>query len=217
MIFDIEIAKQIAKSLLQIKAIILQPNNPFVWASGWLSPIYCDNRKILSFPKERTFIRQNIANIIQKEYQNTNIIAGVATGGIPHGVLVAEELGLPFIYVRAKAKEYGKQNKIEGYYKERDSVIMIEDLISTGKSSLDAQRSIQDSKLDVKAIISIFNYGFKEAKKNFKKENCNYISLCNYDILLEEALKTNYINKTDIPLLESWRKAPEKWNPNGKI
>ena len=215
MIFDIEIAKQIAKSLLQIKAIILQPNNPFVWASGWLSPIYCDNRKILSFPKERTFIRQNIANIIQKKYRHVNIVAGVATGGIPHGVLVAEELGLPFIYVRAQAKEHGKQNKIEGHYNKRDSVIMIEDLISTGKSSLDARSAIQDSKLDVKAIISIFNYGFKEAKKNFKKEDCDYISLCNYDILLEEALKTNYINKTDIPLLESWRKAPEKWNLNG--
>ena len=179
MIFDIEIAKQIAKSLLQIKAIILQPNNPFVWASGWLSPIYCDNRKILSFPKERTFIRQNIANIIQKKYRHVNIVAGVATGGIPHGVLVAEELGLPFIYVRAQAKEHGKQNKIEGHYNKRDSVIMIEDLISTGKSSLDARSAIQDSKLDVKAIISIFNYGFKEAKKNFKKEDCDYISLCN--------------------------------------
>ncbi|MEE2954418.1 MAG: orotate phosphoribosyltransferase [Bacteroidota bacterium] len=215
MIFDIDIAKQVAKSLLQIKAIILQPNNPFVWASGWLSPIYCDNRKILSFPKERTFIRQNLVNIIRKQYQNSNIVAGVATGGIPHGILVAEELGLPFIYVRSSVKEHGKQNQIEGHYNERDSVIMIEDLISTGKSSLDARRAIQDAKLDVKAIISIFNYGFKKAEKNFKKETCEYVSLCNYKILLEEALKINYINKKDIPLLESWSKAPEKWNPNG--
>ena len=138
MVFDIEIAKQIAKSLLQIKAIILQPEKPFLWASGWRSPIYCDNRKILSFPKERTFVRQNIAKIVTDLFMGTNIIAGVATGGIPHGVLAAEELGMPFIYIRSNPKEHGKGNQIEGYYNEGDSVILIEDLISSGKSSIEA-------------------------------------------------------------------------------
>lgn len=209
MIFDIDIAKQIAKSLLQIKAIILQPEKPFVWASGWKSPIYCDNRKILSFPKERTFVRQTISKIVTDHFFGGNIIAGVATGGIPHGVLVAEELGLPFIYVRPNAKGHGKQNQIEGYYNQGDSVILIEDLISSGKSSLNAINSIKSSELDVKGIVSIFNYGLKISAENLKEYDA--VSLCNYNILLEEALKINYISKKELSLLKSWHKNPEKW------
>ena len=138
MIYDIDIAKQVAKSLLQINAIILQPNNPFKWAAGWNSPIYCDNRKTLSYPEIRNHIRQGLAAIVKNHYKGANVIAGVATAGIPHGALVAEELGLPFIYVRSKAKEHGKQNQIEGYFEEGQSVILVEDLISSGKSSLEA-------------------------------------------------------------------------------
>ena len=145
MIHDINIANQVAKSLLQINAIILQPNTPFKWAAGWNSPIYCDNRKILSYPKIRSYIKKGLADVIRNHYNSTDVIAGVATAGIPHGSLVAEELGLPFIYVRAKAKEHGKQNQIEGYFKEGQSVILVEDLISSGKSSLEAAATLTEA------------------------------------------------------------------------
>ena len=180
MIYDIDIAKQIAKSLLQINAIILQPNQPFKWAAGWNSPIYCDNRKILSFPESRTFIRQSLANVIQKQYGSSNLIAGVATGAIAHGALVAEEMGLPFIYVRSAKKGHGKQNMIEGAYTSGQSVIVIEDLISSGKSSLEAVETLREEGLNVKGLISIFTYGFNAATENFKKADCEFISLCNY-------------------------------------
>ena len=156
MISDIEIGKQVAKTLLQINAIILQAENPFTWASGWKSPIYCDNRKILSFPESRTFIRQSLVNVIQKQYGGSNLIAGVATGAIAHGALVAEEMGLPFIYVRSKKKDHGKQNMIEGTYTLGQSVIVIEDLISSGKSSLEAVEALREKGLNVKGLISIF-------------------------------------------------------------
>ena len=212
MIYDIEIAQQVAKSLLQINAIILQPNKPFKWASGWNSPIYCDNRKTLSFPEIRTFIRLSLASCIQNHFKGANLIAGVATAGIPHGALVAEELGLPFIYVRSKAKNHGKQNQIEGYFEKGQSVILIEDLISSGKSSLEAVSSLRKSGLKVKGLVSIFNYGFELAKQNFSNEKCDYISLCDYENLLPQALKTNYITKTDLPILQKWRENPSKWN-----
>ena len=208
---DNDVAKQIAKYLLQINAIILQPNDPFTWASGWKSPIYCDNRKILSFPNIRTHIRQNIAEIIKKKYPNTNLIAGVATGGIAHGCLVAEELGLPFIYVRASAKKHGKQNLIEGYYNDSQSVVVIEDLISSGNSSLTAVKALENEGLEVKGLISIFNYNFEQADDNFINANCEKTSLCDYNILINEALKEKYIQKADIELLKQWRKAPSKW------
>ena len=212
MIYDIDIAQQVAKSLLQINAIILQPNKPFKWASGWNSPIYCDNRKTLSFPEIRTFIRLSLASCIQNHFKGANLIAGVATAGIPHGALVAEELGLPFIYVRSKAKNHGKQNQIEGYFEKGQSVILIEDLISSGKSSLEAVSSLRKSGLKVKGLVSIFNYGFELAKQNFSNEKCDYISLCDYENLLPQALKTNYITKTDLPILQKWRENPSKWN-----
>ncbi len=212
MIYDIDIAKQVAKSLLQINAIILQPNTPFKWAAGWYSPIYCDNRKTLSFPEIRTFIRSSLSSTINNHYKGSNVIAGVATAGIPHGVLVAEELGLPFIYVRSKAKEHGKQNQIEGHFEKGQSVVLIEDLVSSGKSSLEAVSSLREAGMNVKGIISIFNYGFEKAKQNFENANCEFISLCDYENLLPQALKTNYITEAELPLLQEWRKDPSVWN-----
>ena len=196
---------------MQINAIILQPNDPFKWAAGWNSPIYCDNRKILSFPEIRTFIRTSLASLVKNHYKGSNVIAGVATAGIPHGALVAEELGLPFIYVRSKAKEHGKQNQIEGYFEEGQSVILIEDLISSGKSSLEAVSALRKAGMNVKGIVSIFSYGFEKAKQNFENANSEYISLCDFENLLPQALKTNYITESELPLLQEWRKDPSVW------
>ena len=203
-----EEAKQIANQLLQIKAIILQPNNPFTWASGWKSPIYCDNRKTLSFPNIRTHIRMKICEIIKEKYPHVNVIAGVATGGIAIGCLIAEELGLPFIYVRSSNKEHGKQNLIEGYYNSGQSVVVIEDLISSGKSSLAAVKALKDKGLNTKGLISIFTYSFDEADKNFKKQDCEKTSLCDYQTLIDEAVKSNYIDNKDLEVLKKWRKDP---------
>ena len=211
MIYDIDIAKQVAKSLLQIKAIILQPNNPFKWAAGWNSPIYCDNRKTLSYPEIRTFIRTSLASAINNHYKGANVIAGVATAGIPHGALVAEELGLPFIYVRSKAKEHGKRNQIEGHFEKGQSVVLIEDLISSGKSSLDAVSALREAGMNVKGLVSIFTYGFEAAKQNFKNANCDFVSLCDYENMLPQALETNYITKSELPILQEWRKDPSIW------
>jgi|TARA_B110000438_G_scaffold298771_1_gene347638 orotate phosphoribosyltransferase len=209
-----EDARQIAKFLLQINAIILQPNNPFTWASGWKSPIYCDNRKSLSFPQIRTHIRMKICEIIKEKYPHANVIAGVATGGIAIGCLVAEELGLPFIYIRAKSKSHGKKNLIEGYYDQGQSVVVIEDLISSGNSSLAAVEALREEELNVRGLISIFTYSFDTADTNFKDANCEKTSLCDYNILLNEALKSNYIEQKDLKILEKWRKEPSKWNQN---
>ncbi|MDC0204700.1 orotate phosphoribosyltransferase [Flavobacteriales bacterium] len=211
MIYDIEIAKQVAKSLLQINAIILQPNNPFKWAAGWNSPIYCDNRKTLSHPNIRIFIRQGLAAIVKNHYKGANVIAGVATAGIPHGALVAEELGLPFIYVRSKVKKHGKQNQIEGVFKESQSVVLIEDLISSGKSSLEAAATLKNAGMLVKGMASIFTYGFDAATKNFEKANCEYISLCDYNTLLPQAIAQQYIEKKDLSILKEWREEPSSW------
>ena len=211
MIYDIEIAKQIAKSLLQINGIKLQPKNPFKWASGWNSPIYCDNRKILSYPKIRNYVRQSLAELIKNHFKGANVIAGVATAGIPHGVLVAEELGLPFIYVRGKAKKHGKKNQIEGEYEKNQSVILIEDLISSGKSSLDAVHTLAKAGMNVKGVASIFTYSFDHALDNFKHFKNEYISLCDYNTLLNQAEKQNYIDKEDLSLLRKWRENPSEW------
>jgi orotate phosphoribosyltransferase len=209
-----EDARQIAKFLLQINAIILQPSNPFTWASGWNSPIYCDNRKSLSFPQIRTHIRMKICEIIKEKYPHANVIAGVATGGIAIGCLVAEELGLPFIYIRAKSKDHGKKNLIEGYYDQGQSVVVIEDLISSGKSSLAAVEALRKEELNVRGLISIFTYSFDTADTNFKNANCEKTSLCDYNTLLNEALKSNYIEQKDLNILQKWRKEPSKWNQN---
>jgi len=211
MIYDIDIAKQVAKSLLQINAIILQPSNPFKWAAGWNSPIYCDNRKTLSYPEIRTFIKQGLAAIVKNHYKGTNVIAGVATAGIPHGALVAEELGLPFIYVRSKAKEHGKQNQIEGYFEEGQSVVLVEDLISSGKSSLDAAQTLKEAGMNVKGMVSIFTYGFDAATENFRNADCEYVALCDYDTLLLQAIEQQYIEKFDLEILKQWRENPSIW------
>ena len=211
MIYDIDIAKQVAKSLLQINAIILQPNNPFKWAAGWNSPIYCDNRKTLSFPEIRTHIKQGLAAIVKNHYKGANVIAGVATAGIPHGALVAEELGLPFIYVRSKAKEHGKQNQIEGCFEEGQSVILVEDLISSGKSSLDSAQVLKDAAMNVKGIVSIFTYGFDAAAENFKEAECEYVSLCDYSTLLPIAKEQQYVEESDLSVLNEWRDNPAIW------
>ena len=211
MVYDIDLAKQVAKSLLQINAIILQPNNPFKWAAGWNSPIYCDNRKTLSYPEIRNYIRQGLAAIVKNYYKGANVIAGVATAGIPHGALVAEVLGLPFIYVRSKAKEHGKQNQIEGHFEKGQSVVLVEDLISSGKSSLDAATTLKEAGMQVKGMVSIFTYGFDAATKNFNNANCEYVPLCDYNTLLPEAIKSQYIEQTDLSILKEWRKNPAMW------
>ena len=211
MIYDIDIAKQVAKSLLQINAIILQPNNPFVWAAGWNSPIYCDNRKTLSYPEIRNYIRQGLSAIVKNHYKSANVIAGVATAGIPHGALVAEELGLPFIYVRAKAKEHGKKNQIEGYFEQGQSVILVEDLISSGKSSLEAAAVLREAGMNVKGMVSIFTYGFDAATENFKVAECEYVSLCDYNTLLPQAIESQYIEESDLSILKEWRENPSIW------
>jgi orotate phosphoribosyltransferase len=212
MILNTEIAKQIAKSLLQIKAIILNPSAPFTWASGWHSPIYCDNRITLSHPEIRNYIRQELAQGIIKKYGKPDVIAGVATGAIAHGVLVAQELGLPFIYVRSSTKDHGRQNLVEGKIDSGQSVVVIEDLISSGKSSLAAVDALKSTGCNVKGMAAIFTYGFDKAKENFENHECQLFTLGDYNTLIEQALDTKYINESDLILLKQWRSNPEKWN-----
>ena len=211
MILNADIAQQIAKSLLKIKAVILQPNEPFTWASGWNSPIYCDNRITLSHPAVRTYIRQEMAQAVLEKYGKPEVIAGVATGAIAQGVLVAQELGLPFVYVRASAKGHGRQNLIEGKVESGQSVVVIEDLISSGKSSLAAVDTLKDVGVNVKGMGAIFTYGFEAATQNFKNADCELFTLGDYDSLIEQALATRYISKKDISLLKDWRKDPANW------
>lgn len=211
MILDTETAKQVAKSLLQIKAIILNPSEPFVWASGWKSPIYCDNRITLSHTEVRTFIRQHLVEGVLSKYGKPDVIAGVATGAIAHGVLVAQELGVPFVYVRSSAKEHGRQNLIEGKIESGQSVVVIEDLISSGKSSLAAVKALEDGGFKVNGMGAIFSYGFEEAEQNFKKANCELFTLGNYDTLIGQALETKYISNDEVELLKEWRESPSTW------
>jgi len=207
-----EIGKKIAHFLLQSKAIKLEPANPFTWASGWHSPIYCDNRKTLSFPEVRTFIRDSFAGEIVKNFPAPDVIAGVATGAIAHGVLVAEKMGLPFIYVRSASKAHGLENLIEGVVEAGQKVVVIEDLISTGGSSLKAVNALRDAGCDVLGMAAIFSYGFPQAIKNFDELNCKLITLSNYSILLELALESGYISRKEADLLAEWRTDPENWN-----
>jgi len=206
-----EIEQQVAEFLLQIKAIKLQPNNPFTWASGWKSPIYCDNRSTLSHPAIRTYIRQKLSSLIQDEFGAVACVAGVATAGIPQGVLVAQELGLPFIYVRAKPKEHGTGNLIEGDVFPGQRVIVVEDLISTGKSSLQAVDALRAAGCDVAGLVAIFTYGFDAAAENFKKANCRFATLSNYNALIKYAEEHQYITKEDEKLLKQWRENPSEW------
>jgi orotate phosphoribosyltransferase len=207
-----EIEQKVAEFLLQIKAIKLQPGNPFTWASGWRSPIYCDNRITLSHPIIRTYIRQKLTSLIQEEFGSAAVVAGVATAGIPQGVLVAQELGLPFIYVRSKPKDHGTGNLIEGDFSEGQRVVIVEDLISTGKSSLQAVEALRDAGCKVEGLVGIFNYGFDAAAENFKKAKCRYFTLSNYNALIEYASKHNFVSEDDLQLLRRWRENPAEWN-----
>ena len=213
MILDKDKALKIADFLLQIKAVKLNPSQPFKWSSGWLSPIYCDNRKTLSFPQIRTAIRQTFSEQIKKEYGNVEVIAGVATGGIAIGALVAEEMGLPFIYVRSGAKGHGLGNQIEGEFHEGQRVVVIEDLISTGGSSLKAVEALRDAGCNVLGLAAIFTYGFQVAKDNFKDAKCPYFTLSNYDLLVEKAVKENYISEKNMESLAEWKNNPKKLEP----
>jgi len=215
MILDKDKALKIADFLLQIKAVKLSPEEPFKWSSGWISPIYCDNRKTLSYPSIRTAIRQTFSEQIQKQYENVDVIAGVATGGIAIGALVAEEMGLPFIYVRSSAKGHGLGNQIEGDYQQGQRVVVIEDLISTGGSSLKAVEALREAKCNVLGLASIFTYGFELASDNFKNANCEFFTLSNYELLIEKALKENYISEKNVASLSEWKNNPKNWNPNG--
>jgi orotate phosphoribosyltransferase len=206
-----ETEQQVAEFLLQIKAIKLQPTNPFTWASGWKSPIYCDNRTTLSHPAIRTYIRQKLTRLIQEEFGPVACIAGVATAGIPQGVLIAQEMGLPFVYVRAKAKEHGTGNLIEGDVFEGQRVLVVEDLISTGKSSLQAVDALRAAGCDVAGLVAIFTYGFDAAVENFKNAGCKFATLSNYNALIEYAEEHQYISKSDVRLLEQWRENPSTW------
>src|SRR3989344_3868347 len=205
---------KIAEYLLQIKAIKLQPENPFTWASGWKSPIYCDNRKTLSFPAVRTFIRQQFVDVIMEAFGKPDVIAGVATGGIAQGALVAQDMGIPFIYVRSSAKGHGMGNQIEGHFEKGQKVIVIEDLISTGGSSLVAVEALREAGCDVKGLIAIFTYGFDIAIENFKAADCPFVTLTDYDHLIDQAVKLEYINEADVQSLKKWRNSPGTWSAN---
>jgi len=206
-----ESSLKVSEYLLQIKAIKLNITNPFTWASGWKSPIYCDNRKTLSFPQIRNYIRDELIKIIRDEFGEPEIIAGVATAGIPQGILVAQDLGLPFIYVRSEDKKHGLENQIEGVIESGKSVVVIEDLVSTGRSSLNAVEAIQKKGAIVKGMAAIFTYGFKTASDKFNKAKCPLITLTDYDCLINQALNSGYIKDTDLITLNEWRECPEKW------
>jgi orotate phosphoribosyltransferase len=211
MILNKNTAKKTAELLLSIKAIKLQPNDPFTWASGWSSPIYCDNRTTLSYVAIRNYIRENLAKIITDKHGKPDVIAGVATGAIAIGVLVAQELGIPFIYVRPEPKKHGRKNQIEGHIDSSQNVVVVEDLISTGKSSLNAVKALKEADIKVKGMVAIFNYGFKVADENFKNENIELTTLSNYENLLEQALETNYITERQLKTLKKWSKNPSEW------
>lgn len=203
----------VAAKLLKIKAVKLQPSNPFTWASGWKSPIYCDNRKTLSYPQLRNFIKLELARIIIEKYDHVDAIAGVATGAIAQGAMVAEELGLPFVYVRSSPKDHGLENLIEGDLKPGMKVVVIEDLISTGGSSLKAVEAIRMDGSEVIGMLAIFSYGFPVAEEAFRKARVELTTLSNYEAVLETALATNYIHESELTALQEWRKSPATWLP----
>lgn len=211
MILDKETAQKTAALLLQINAIKLQPQKPFTWASGWKSPIYCDNRITLSYPTIRNYIRENLAKQIDELYGKPEMISGVATGAIGIGALVADYLNVPFCYVRPEAKSHGRQNQIEGHLDKNTQVVVVEDLISTGKSSLLAVDALKDANAVIKGMVSIFDYGFQISEENFKAAGVTLHSLSNYEMLLKEAENSRYINAQEAGLLSEWRKNPDTW------
>ncbi len=204
--------EETAKILLEINAIKLSPNKPFIWASGWKSPIYCDNRIILSTPKIRNIIKKFLAQAIAENFEKPDAIAGVATGAIGIGMLVADYLDLPFIYVRPEAKKHGRKNQIEGEIEKGKKVMVIEDLISTGKSSIGAIRALKSHGLNVIGMVAIFTYEFKISEDNISKENLKLKTLCNYSTLLKTAQKTKYISESECKILEKWNQDPSTWS-----
>ena len=212
MVLSVESRRKVAEFLLRIKAIQLSPNEPFTWASGRKSPIYCDNRKVLSHPAVRTFVRQLTVEAIEKEYGKVDAIAGVATGGIALGALVAQELGLPFIYVRSKAKAHGLGNAIEGDLSVLSNVVVIEDLISTGQSSLKAVDALREAGVEVKGLIAIFTYGLPVAQAAFEASPCKWLTLTDYPTMLDQALVEGYLNDDQRSLLDAWNSDPVAWS-----
>lgn len=212
MILNKDTAKKTAELLLQVNAIKLNPSNPFQWASGWKSPIYCDNRVTLSYPSVRIYLKEELAKIVELEYGKPDVIAGVATGAIAIGILVAQELGVPFVYVRPEPKKHGRKNQIEGHLESGQNVVVIEDLISTGKSSLNAVAALKEEGAVVKGMVAIFSYGFKVAESNFIDKNVNLKTLSNYENLLEQALDSNYISDKELLTLQKWSANPSEWN-----
>jgi len=208
-----ESSAKVAEFLLQIKAVQLSPQKPFKWASGWNSPIYCDNRKTLSYPMIRNFIRQQFVQTIEATYGKPDVIAGVATGGIAQAALVAQDLGIPMIYVRPEPKGHGLTNQIEGVVESGQNVVVIEDLISTGGSSLKAVKALRDAGCNVKGLIAIFTYGFQLASDAFEENNCPFQTLSHYDALIKQAIESKHIQEKDLESLSEWRKNPGAWAP----
>jgi len=207
-----KIKNDFADKLLKIKAIKLQPNNPFTWASGWKSPFYCDNRKTLSYPALRNYVKLEFAHIILENFPEVEAIAGVATGAIPQGALVADELNLPFVYVRSKPKDHGLENLIEGELKPGMKVVVVEDLVSTGGSSLKAVEAIRNNGSEVIGMVASYTYGFPVAQQAFKQANVKLITLTDYEHVVAEAQKSGYISDEDVEVLHEWRKDPANWN-----
>lgn len=207
-----DIKKIFAAKLLEVKAIKLQPNDPFTWASGWKSPFYCDNRKTLSYPALRSFVKIELCHLIQQHFPEADAIAGVATGAIAQGALVADQLGLPFCYVRSKAKDHGMQNLIEGQVAKNAKVVVVEDLISTGGSSLKAVEALRQAGVEVVGMVASYTYGFPIAEQAFREANVLLMTLTDYEAVVEKALETGYIKQEDIPTLAEWRKNPSEWS-----
>lgn len=205
------IAATVAQHLLEVKAVTLSPTQPFLWTSGIESPIYCDNRKVLSYVEPRNFIKQALATKATEVFEAFDVVAGVATAGIPHGAYVADLLALPYVYVRNRSKAHGLRNLIEGDIKGMERVLVVEDLISTGGSAIRAVDSLREYGCTVVGVISIFNYGFDKAKRAFERADCPYYSLCDYSILIEEALKMSYVQEEHLEILKRWRENPEDW------
>lgn len=207
--------KAVAEKLLQVQAIKLHPEQPFTWASGWKSPIYCDNRKVLGFPFIRDFIKSEMCNVVFDQFPNADILAGVATAGIPWGAMVADQLKLPFIYVRPKPKEHGLGNQIEGFFEKGKKVLLIEDLISTGKSSLEVAEVLREAEVEVVGMVSIFTYGFDVATTAFKNAAIEYRSLTNYPTLIDLAVERGIVTSEEQNTLLNWRRDPANWNQIG--
>lgn len=208
-----KVERLLAEKLLKISAIILQVDNPFTWASGWNSPIYTDNRKTLSYPDIRAFIKIELARTILESFKDVDVIAGVATGAIAQGALVADELGLPFVYIRSTPKDHGLENLIEGNLKPGQNVVVVEDLISTGKSSLKAVEAVRAAGANVAGMVALFTYGFPVAEENFRKAGVKLETLSNYNAMIDAALATHYIKESDVETLQEWRKDPANWVP----